>query len=180
MDGSSPSPSPQQKTLQKPLVNNQIRVKEVRLIDQNDVQVGVVTREKAMALAQEQNLDLIMVTRKVNPPICKITDYGKYLYVLKKREKKPQKTGELKGIRLTFGISDHDLETRANQAKKFIDKNCKVRIEMKLRGRQKGSIDFAKAKVEEFLVKLKEQTPIKIENELKRQPRGRTMIISKA
>ena len=152
----------------------------MRLIDQNDKQVGIVATEKALALAQEQDLDLIMVTRKVNPPICKITNYGKYLYSLKKREKKPQKTGELKGIRLTFGISGHDLETRINQAKKFIDKDYKIRVEMKLRGRQKGSIDFAKAKFEEFLKKLKEQAPIKIENELKIQPRGLTMIISKA
>jgi len=166
--------------LQKPLVNNQIRVKEVWLIDQDDKQIGVVTTEKALALAREQNLDLIMVTRKIDPPICKIADYGKYLYSLKKREKKPQKTGELKGIRLTFNISDHDLETRVNQAKKFIDKNCKVRIEMKLRGRQKGSLDFAEAKIEEFLKRLKEQTPIRIENELKKQPRGLTMIVSKA
>jgi len=152
----------------------------VRLISQDDKQIGVVATEKALALAREQNLDLIMVTRKIEPPICKIADYGKYLYSLKKKEKKPQKTGELKGIRLTFGISDHDLETRVNQAKKFIDKNCKIRIEMKLHGRQKGSVDFAEAKIKEFLEKLKKQTPIKIENELKRQPRGLTMIISKA
>lgn len=152
----------------------------MRLINQDDKQIGIVATEKALALAQEQNLDLIMVTRKIDPPICKIGNYGKYLYSLKKKVGKSPKTGELKGIRLTFNISDHDLETRANQAKKFIDKNCKVRIEMKLRGRQIGSLDFAKAKVEEFLEKLKKQTAIKIESELKRQPRGLTMIISKA
>ena len=112
-------------------------------------------------------------------------DYGKYLYALRKKERKGKaenkRAGEIKGIRLSFGISQHDLETRANQTVKFLNKGYKVRIEMKLRGRQKAYklTDFAKAKMQKFLEELKQKVPIKIERELRKQPRGLTMIISK-
>jgi len=108
-------------------------------------------------------------------------DYGKYLYRQKKKEKtaKP-KGGELKGIRLTFGISEHDMKTRACQAKKFLEKGDKIRIEMRLRGREKALQNFAREKINKFLEILSKLIPIKIEGELKKQPRGLTMIISKA
>lgn len=165
----------------KPLVNNRIRADEVRLIDETGKQLGVLSLEKALQTARERSLDLIQVTEKVEPPVCKIMDYGKYLYQLKKKEKsaKHHHVSELKGIRLTFRISEHDLETRAHQAEKFLKKGNKVRIEMKLRGREKAHQDFATEKIKKFLETLEKSTPIKIERELKRQPRGLTMIISK-
>ena len=138
--------------------------------------------EKALQLAKERNLDLIQVTEKVDPPVCKILDYGKYLYQLKKKKKiaaKKQKGGELKGVRLGFSISQHDLEVRARQAEKFLKGGDKVRIEMILRGREKALGDFAKEKINKFLEILKDLIPYKIERELKREPRGFTMIISK-
>ncbi len=136
---------------------------------------------EALRTARERSLDLIQVTEKVIPPVCKIGDYGKYLYRQKKKEKlaKP-KGGELKGIRLTFRISEHDLETRAHQAEKFLKKGNKARIEMKLRGREKALQGFAKEKIKKFLEILEKSIPIKIEGELQRKPRGLTMIISKA
>lgn len=107
-------------------------------------------------------------------------DYGKYLYQQKKKDKSAKKSQvELKGIRLGFGISLHDLETRARQTEKFLKKGNKVRIEMKLRGREKSLQDFAKEKVNKFLEILGNLIPYKIERELKREPRGLTMIISK-
>jgi len=168
--------------LDKPLVNNQIRVREVRLIDENGAQIGIMPTEQALQMAKERGLDLIRITSKVDPPICKIYDYGKYLYSLKKKEKerKVKKTGEIKGIRLSFGISPHDIETRVNQAKNFFAKGYKIRLEMKLRGREKGSLDFAKNKVSLFLEKLKEETPISVESELKMMPKGLVMIVSKS
>jgi len=151
------------------------------VVDQDGKQLGVLTLEKALQTARDRNLDLIQVTEKVEPPVCKITDYGKYLYHLQKREKTTSrhKGGELKGIRLTFGISDHDLETRAKQAEKFLKEGDKIRIEMRLRGREKALQGFAREKIKKFLEILERITPLKMERELKKQPRGLTMIISK-
>jgi len=165
----------------KPRVNNQIRTPQVRLIDETGKQRGVMSIEEALQMAQERNLDLIQVTEKVEPPVCKIMNYGKYLYSLQKKERatKIKRGGELKGIRLGFNISLHDLETRARQAEKFFKRGDKVRIEMPLRGREKGLSEFAKKKVNQFLEILEKLVPIKIERELKREGRGLTMIISK-
>ena len=165
----------------KPLINRQIRARELRLIDETGKQLGIVSFEEAARLAIERKLDLIQVTEKVNPPVCRLGDYGKYLYQEQKKEKTAQKhkTQELKGIRLTFNISQHDLETRVRQTEKFLKKGNRVRVELPLRGREKALQGFAKEKMEKFLETLKEIIPIKIEREIKREPRGFTTIIAK-
>jgi translation initiation factor IF-3 len=167
--------------LKKPLVNNQIRAREIRLIDEGGKQAGIIPLPEALRMAEERNLDLIQVTEKTEPPVCKIMDYGKYLYWLQKKEKaaKGSKVSTLKGIRLGFNISLHDLETRARQAEKFLKKGDKVKIEMVLRGREKALGDFAKGKIRQFLEILEKLVPIKIERELKRESRGFTMVIAK-
>ena len=150
------------------------------MIDETGKQLGILTLEKALQTSRERGFDLIQVTEKVFPPVCKLMDYGKYLYRLKKKEKtiKHHHVGELKGIRLSFGISNHDLEIRANQAEKFLKKGYKVRIEMRLRGRERALQGFAREKINKFVEILEKLIPIKIERELKKQPRGLTMIIS--
>jgi len=165
----------------KPRVNNQIRTLQVRLIDETGKQRGIISVQEALQMAQERNLDLVQVTEKVEPPVCRIMNYGKYLYSLQKKERatKIKRGGELKGIRLGFNISLHDLETRARQTEKFLKRGDKVRIEMPLRGREKGLSEFAKEKVNQFLEILEKLVPIKIERELKREGRGLTMIITK-
>lgn len=165
--------------MNKPFINSQIRAREVRLIDETGKQLGIVGTIEALRIAQERNLDLIQVTEKVDPPVCKIGNYGKYLYWLEKKEKGVRHGGEVKGIRLTFNISVHDLETRAGQAEKFLKKGGKVRLEMVLRGREKGLSEVAKGKVNQFMEILSKLMPIKIERELKKDLRGFTMIISK-
>jgi translation initiation factor IF-3 len=165
----------------KPLINNQIRAPRVRVIDETGKQVGVLELEEALRIARERNLDLVQVTEKVEPPVCKIMDYGKYLYALQKKERKVKikRAGELKGVRLGFNISLHDLETRARQAEKFLKKGDKVRIELPLRGREKALPEFAKEKINKFLEILAGLISYKAERELKKEPRGFTMIISK-
>ena len=166
--------------LKKPFINNQIRAAEVRVIDEAGKQLGILMREKAIQLAKERNLDLIQVTEKVTPPVCKIMDYGKYLYQLSKKEKSlKQKGGEIKGVRLSFRISQHDMEIKAQKAKEFLEKGNKIRIEMVLKGREKSLLDFAKIKINQFLDILNKLTPLKIERDLKKEFRGLTMIISK-
>lgn len=165
----------------KPLINRQIIAKEVRVIDEAGQQLGVMLLEKAWQIAQERGLDLIQVTERVEPPVCKVMDYGKYIYQQQKKEKaaKPRIGGIIKGIRLGFGISQHDLEVRAHQAEKFLKAGNKIRIEMRLRGREKALGNFAKEKINKFLENLAGFIPYKIEKELKRELNGFNMIISK-
>jgi len=168
--------------LDKILTNNFIRSREVRVISETGEQLGIMNTFDAINLARSKNLDLIQVTEKVDPPVCRIADYGKYLYSQQKKERKMAKPkgGELKEIRLTFGISQHDMEVRANQAKKFLEEGNKVKINMALRGREKAMGAFAAEKVKKYLETLNLLIPIKTERELKREPRGFTMIVSKA
>ncbi len=168
--------------MKRPLINNQIRTPQVRVIDAAGKQIGIMDLEKALQMAQECNLDLIQISEKATPAVCKIMDYGKYLYWQEKKEREMIKRtgGEVKGIRLTFNISQHDLETRATQTENFLKKGDKVRVEMILRGREKGLSEFAKGKINQFLDILEKRTPIKIERELKREFRGFTMMIAKA
>ena len=150
------------------------------MIDETGKQLGVFPLEEALRLAQERNLDLIQVTEKVEPPVCKLGDYGKYLYSLEKKEKTTKtKAGEIKGVRISFAISPHDLETKAKMAEKFLKKGYRVRVELILKGRQKALGDFAKGKMNQFLETLGKLTPFKTERDLKREPRGFTMIITK-
>jgi len=132
-------------------------------------------------MAQERNLDLIQVTEKVDPPVCKIGDYGKYLYQEEKKSRsiKKQVGGETKVVRLTFNISLHDLETKAHQAEKFLNHKDRIVIAMPLRGREKALHNYAKEKMNKFVEILQSKTPIKIERELKKEPRGLSMIIVK-
>jgi len=154
----------------------------VRVVDETGKQLGVLPLEEALRLAYERNLDLIQVTEKVDPPVCKIMDYGKYAYQEKKKEQssaKKQKISELKGIRLTFNIGQHDMEVRARQTEKFLKAGDKVRIDIVLRGREKALGNFAREKIGKFLEVLQGFVPYKIERELKKEMRGFSMIISK-
>jgi translation initiation factor IF-3 len=132
-------------------------------------------------MARERNLDLVQVTEKVQPPVCRITDYGKYLYAeeKKKRQSKTKKTGELKGIRLSFNISLHDLEIRVRQAEKFLKRGDKIRVDIILRGRQRALQNIAEEKINQFTQVLSEKIPIKVERNIQRRGRNLTMIITK-
>jgi translation initiation factor IF-3 len=162
-------------------INNQIRAKEVRLIDETGKQVGVVSLEEALTKAQAAGLDLIQVTEKVDPPVTRIADYGKYLYQQGKKDKEAKKHtgGDLKEIRLTFNISDHDLQTRVKQAAKFLKRGDNIRINLRLRGRQKALLDHAREKIEKFLLELNLLIPVRTERDMKLEPRGLTMVITK-
>lgn len=182
MDEGSFPPPPQNKTLKKRIyTNNQIRAKEVRLVDETGIQLGVVPLEKAIQMAKDKNLDLIQVTEKVDPPVAKIGDYGKYLYQIEKKERsgKKQTSSELKEVRLTYNMSPHDIETRAISAEKFLKKGDRVRVTLPLRGRQKALEGYAREKIAKFLELMHSRIEIKIERELKREPRGLSTIITK-
>lgn len=170
-------------TLQKRIyINNQIRASEVRLIDETGKQAGIMPLQEALKLAQERGFDLIQVTERLEPPVCKLGDYGKYLYQQEKKAKeaKKQEGGQLKEIRLTFTISDHDLETRVQQAEKFLQKGNRVRVTLRLRGRQNALEGYAREKIKKFMETLGAQIPVKKEGELRKEPRGLSIIVVKA
>ena len=133
-------------------------------------------------MAREKNLDLIQVTERVEPPVCKIMDYGKYLYHEKKKEKPVSRTqNELKIVRFGSQISANDIATKAEHAAKFIEKGHRVRVELVLKGRAKAFAisEFSKEKINQFVEKLNSIIPIKIERELKKEARGFTIMLTK-
>ena len=112
------------------MINEQIRDKEIRLIGENGEQLGIMSSKDAMKMAIEAELDLVKIAPTAKPPVCKIIDYRKYRYEQAKREKeakKKQKVTEVKEIRLSPNIDDNDLNTKANQARKFLEKGDKFR-----------------------------------------------------
>ena len=131
-------------------------------------------------MAREKGLDLIEIAPNIRPPVCRIIDYGKYQYQKSKKEKEQkskQKRIEVKGIRISLRIGQHDLETRTKQAEKFLNKGHKVRIEIILKGREKNLIDMAKEKLNQFIKTIPLET--KIEQEIRKQPRGLSVVIGK-
>jgi translation initiation factor IF-3 len=120
-------------------VNERIRAPQVRVIDDNGAQIGVLTSKEALALAQSKELDLIEVAPNASPPVCRIMDYGKYKYAQAKKEqeqRKKHKAGELKIIQLRPNISPHDLEIKAKHAQEFLGDGDKVRLTLKFRSRE--------------------------------------------
>ncbi len=119
-------------------VNENIRAREVRLIDSNGDQLGVKSRQDALEIAQNRNLDLVLVAPNAKPPVCRIMDYGKFRFEQQKKEKearKKQKIIHVKEVRLSPGIEEHDFNTKLRNARKFLEKGDKVKVSIRFRGR---------------------------------------------
>lgn len=170
---------PQRKNL--PRKNEQIRAQEVRVIDDDGENLGVMNPQDAIKIAQEKGLDLIEISAKANPPVARIMEYGKFMYQQEKKEreaKKKQQTGNiLKGVRISMRTSGNDLETKAKTVDKFLKKGYKVRVEVIMRGREKSLRHIADQKIEEFLGLVEEEYAI--EQEPRKYPRGLHFTISK-
>lgn len=117
----------------------------------------MVEKEEALRLAQAAGLDLVEVSPKSDPPVCKILDFGQLIYQQRKERQKArqsQKAGEIKGVRLSYGMGAHDISVRIKQTEKFLEKGYKVKIEMILRGRQKAHPDHVQEVFDEFIKNL--------------------------
>ena len=137
--------------------NEQIRDREIRLIGEDGEQLGIMSARDAMKLAREANLDLVKIAPTAKPPVCKIIDYGKYRYEQARREKearKKQKTIEVKEIRLSPNIDTNDLNTKVNQARKFVSGGNKVKVAVRFRGRELAHTAVGKTILEDFAQKL--------------------------
>lgn len=157
-----------------------IRISPVRLIDENGEMIGVVETNQALEEAKKRGLDLVEISPKAKPPVCKILDFGQYKYQKQKearQHKKKQKTFEVKGVRISMRIGENDLDYKSKQAQKFLDYGHKVRIELVMKGREKAQYDFGKEMLEKFVERL--EGNIVIEQRPKRERRGMALVVGK-
>lgn len=162
-----------------PRVNQEIRVREVRLIDENGENKGIVSIREALALAGEAELDLIEISPQAVPPVCKIFDYGKYKYELQKKKneaKKNQKVVNIKELKLRPMIDTHDYEVKIKQAKKFLSQGDKVKFTMRFKGREMSANDMGKAVLTRIVEDL--EGICKVESEPKLEGRQMMMVVS--
>lgn len=135
-------------------INEQIRAKEVQVIDELGEKRGVMSLNSALDLAFEKKLDLVLVAPNAKPQVCKIMNYGKYKFEQAKKEKeakKKQKTFELKEIRITPNIEQHDFEFKAKNARKFIEDGNKVKITVRFRGRELNYVKLGEDNLNKFI-----------------------------
>jgi translation initiation factor IF-3 len=160
--------------------NMQILAPEVRVIDENGENLGVLPTSKALAIATERGYDLVEVDPRPVPPICKILNFGQFKYE-KEREQRKQKSKakqvEVKGIRLSVRIGAHDIETRMRTAEKFLEDGDKLKIEIIMRGRERAHADVARNVINAFVAKLQAKFPLNIEQPLQAQGGQLTTIV---
>ena len=146
-------------TISELMINERIRDREVRLVSESGEQLGIMSSREALKLAREADLDLVKIAPNAKPLVCKIIDYGKYRYELARKEKeakKKQKTMEVKEVRLSPNIDTNDLNTKANQARKFISKGDKVKVTLRFRGREMAHVNYSKQILDSFYERLED------------------------
>lgn len=158
------------------MINEEIRDREVRLIDQNGEQLGVMLTRQALELAEERQLDLVKIAPQAKPPVCKLMDYGKYRFEQSKREReirKNQKVITLKEVRLSATIDEHDVDVKFRNAVKFLEEGDKVKVNIRFRGRQITHSEIGLKVMRDFAERIKEYAIVE------RQPliEGRNMIM---
>lgn len=166
-------------------MNEKIRSSQLRVIidGEENAHIGVISTEEALKMAKERDLDLVVIQAKTDPPIAKIMEFGRFKYEKEKEaraQKAKQKNVEVKGIRLSLRIGDHDKDVRKEAAKKFMDKGDKVKVEIILRGRERRHGELAKKVILQFIKELDEEVPLKIEQPVTRQGGQLTSIVGKA
>lgn len=161
------------------MINEQIRDREVRLIGENGEQLGIMSAREAFKIAQEAELDLVKVAPMAKPPVCKIIDYGKYKYEQTRKEKearKKQKTVEVKEVRLSPNIDTNDLNTKINNAKKFISKGNKVKVTLRFRGREMAHVQQSRHILDDFAETLADIAVV--EKPAKMEGRAMSMVLT--
>ena len=122
-----------------PQINERIRFPEIRVIDTDGAQLGILTPSEALRMAEEKELDLVLVSETAKPPVCRIMDYGKYKFEQEKKAreaKKKQHTADVKEVKMRYKIDDHDYHVRVNQAQRFLKSGDKVKATITFKGRE--------------------------------------------
>lgn len=161
------------------MINEQIRDKEVRLISEDGEQLGIMSSREALKKARDAELDLVKIAPTANPPVCKIIDYGKFRYEQARRDKearKKQKIIEIKEIRITPNIDTNDLNTKVNNAKKFITKGDKVKLTLRFRGREMAHVQQSRHLLDDFAALLADVASV--EKPAKLEGRNMSIVLS--
>lgn len=159
-------------------INNAIRAPKVRLIDEDGGQLGVVGFSEALLKAEASGLDLVEVASNIEPPVCKIMDFGKYKYEQEKKiqkSKKSQKNQEIKGIRLSVKIGQNDLDTKLKKAMQFLGKGNKVALQLRFKGREMAHKELGEKVLRNFVEAMGE---VVVEQEPKMLGRGMNMVVA--
>ena len=141
------------------MINEEIRDREVRVVDQNGEQLGVMSSRDALALAEEHQLDLVKIAPQARPPVCKLMASGKYRFEQSKKERefrKNQKVITVKEVRLSATIEDHDVDVKFKNAVKFLKEGNKVKVTIRFRGRQITHSEIGRQIMTEFAERIKE------------------------
>ncbi len=158
------------------LINGQIRGKEFRLIDEDGTQLGIVSGKEAQMLANERNLDLVLIAPKAKPPVCKIIDYGKFRYEQAKKDKeakKKQATVSVKEVRMSPNIEEHDINTKLKNGRKFLLKGDKLKVSVRFRGREMAHTSVGR----DILFDIADQLSDIADIEKKPKMEGRSMVM---
>jgi len=162
-----------------PQVNEKIRVPKVRAVDLNGQQLGIVETREALRMAEEEGLDLVMVSDKADPPVCRIIDYGKYLFEQKKKvqdAKRKQHNAEVKEVKMRYKIEDHDYNVRLSHAKRFLESGDKVKATIMFRGREIQHTNLAEELLQRMAKDLKDLA--EIQQAPKKEGRSMMMLLS--
>lgn len=163
------------------VINNRIIAQQLRVVSQDGGQLGIMSRNEALELAAEQNFDLVLIAPKANPPVAKIMDYGKFRFEAQKREKeakKKQKVIELKEVRLSPTIEEHDINVRVKNAKKFLEQGNKLKVSIRFKGRQMAHTEVGYEVMKDFAQRL--EGIAVIERRAMMEGRSMSMIMSTA
>ncbi len=150
---------------QKARINRRIRVPQVRLIDEQGEQVGVVSTHEALMMAEERGLDLVEVAPNSDPPVCRLMDYGKFLYEQNKKARearKNQKIVEVKEVQIRPSTDNHDIEVKSNRAREFLAEGHKVKFNMRFRGRQLAHQDIGVKMLEDIAEKMRDVAVVEV------------------
>ncbi len=160
-------------------INNSIRAKLLRIIDDTGANLGNMSKDEAMALAKRKGLDLIEISPNAEPPVAKIMDYGKYQYETSKKQKEVKSKShvtETKNIQISISIGEHDIAIKAKAAADWLKEGHRVKIEMQLKGRSRGLDEaFLKERLNRLLAIIPAQ--YKIADPLKRMPKAMTIVL---
>ena len=159
-------------------MNDEIREKELRLIGSDGEPLGVISAVEARRLAEEKDMDLVMISPNAKPPVCRIMDFGKYIYEQSKKEKdakKKQKIVSIKEVRCSLTIEEHDIDIKAKNARKFLLEGDKVKITVRFRGREMELTHIGERILNNFLSKLEDVCLM--EKRPKREGRSMTMVL---
>ncbi|HEY9693100.1 MAG TPA: translation initiation factor IF-3 [Oculatellaceae cyanobacterium] len=167
------------RTRDLPQINERIRFPTIRVIDTAGEQLGILTPQEALRLAEEKDLDLVLVSDKADPPVCRIMDYGKYKFELEKKAreaKKKQHTADVKEVKMRYKIEEHDYQVRVNQAERFLKAGDKVKATITFRGREIQHSDLAEELLKRMAKDLQEMA--EVQQAPKKEGRNMMMLLS--